>query len=86
VIAETTFARGANAGASGRMVRTERYKYVVYDQGAGREQLFDLKADPHEMNNLATNPEYHTELNEHRTLISAWAAETGDEFPLVQPA
>ena len=86
VIAETTFARGSNSGASGRMVRTERHKYVVYDTGTGREQLFDLKADPNEMNNLAADPEYRAELNEHRKLISEWAAETGDEFPLVQPA
>ena len=85
VIAETTFARGQNYGASGRMVRTERYKYVVYDTGDGREQLFDLEADPNEMNNLAADPEYQPELNEHRKLISEWAAETGDEFPLVRP-
>ena len=86
VIAETTFARGQDYGASGRMVRTERYKYVVYDTGSRREQLFDLNADPNEMNNLAADPEYRPELNEHRKLISEWAAETGDEFPLVRPA
>ena len=85
VIAETTFARGRDSGASGRMVRTERYKYIVYDEGSEREQLFDLGVDPHEMSNLVADPEFEAALNEHRKLILEWAVATYDEFPLVQP-
>ncbi len=86
VIAETTFARGRNGGAAGRMVRTERYKYVVYDTGSRREQLFDLETDPDEISSLAAAPEFQAELNRHRKLLVEWAVKTADEFPLVPPA
>ncbi len=83
VVAETTFGRGRDDGVSGRMLRTERYKYIVYNTGAGREQLFDLEADPGETTNLAEDPAHRSALDEHRILISDWAAETNDRFPLV---
>ena len=86
VVAETTFARGRNSGAAGRMVRTERYKYVVYDTGRRREQLFDLESDPGEIKTLVAEPEYQVELNRHRKLLLEWVASTDDEFPLVRPA
>ncbi len=35
----------------GRMIVTERYKYMRYDEGDHREQLIDLVADPGEMRN-----------------------------------
>ena len=85
VIAETTFGRGRDDGVSGRMIRTKRYKYIVYNTGAGREQLFDLEADPGEITNLAATPAHRSALNQHRKLLSDWAAETNDKFPLVQP-
>jgi len=37
----------------GRMVRTDRYKYMIYSYGARNEQLFDLQRDPEETKNLA---------------------------------
>lgn len=40
-----------------RMVRSERYKLIIYPK-AGEEQLFDLKNDPDERMNLAANPKY----------------------------
>src|SRR5690606_22205162 len=42
----------------GRMVRSERFKYWIYDEGEQRESLFDITADPGEMKDLATLPEY----------------------------
>jgi len=50
----------------GYMLRSERYKYVLYDVGKNREQLIDLENDPGEMKNLATNPTYQDILREHR--------------------
>ncbi len=43
-----------------RTIRTEQYRYTVYPRGTG-EQLFDLKNDPLEINNLAGDPK-HAEL------------------------
>lgn len=40
-----------------RMIRSERYKLIVYPQ-IGEAQLFDLQADPYEMNDLAEDPAY----------------------------
>jgi arylsulfatase A-like enzyme len=37
----------------GRMIVTERYKYMRYDTGENAEQLIDLVADPGEMRNAA---------------------------------
>jgi len=41
-------------------------------------QLFDLDEDPEEMNNLATNPEYASKIEQLRKEIEAWMAEQGD--------
>ena len=55
----------------GYMLRSERYKYVLYDAGENQEQLIDLKEEPGEMNNLATNPAYQNILKEHRECFQA---------------
>ena len=50
----------------GYMVEGERYKYMLYDSGADREQLIDLEKDPGEMKNMATDPDYGDILSEYR--------------------
>ncbi|WP_017259824.1 hypothetical protein [Pedobacter arcticus] len=40
----------------GTAVIAQRYKYIVYDKGDIREQLFDLQQDSGETNNLAVKP------------------------------
>ena len=62
----------------GRIVRSDRYKYILYKKGQNREMLFDMKKDPGEMVNLATNPDYRDILGEHRKLLESWVKETGD--------
>jgi choline-sulfatase len=87
VVSETMFAKGAtNLGATGRMIRTDRYKYCIYDNGEKREQLFDMEKDPGEMNNLVFNNKFKKELNLHRDMITKWAKETNDTaFPYQMP-
>jgi choline-sulfatase len=55
-----------------RMVRTPRFKYIVYSQGERREQLIDMETDPGEMQNLAADPAYAQVLAEHRKYLVHW--------------
>jgi arylsulfatase A-like enzyme len=65
---------------AGRMVRTGRFKYVVYQSGKHREQLIDLEADPGEMLNLAENQKYRDVLEDHRRRLRRWVEQTGDKI------
>lgn len=42
------------------------------------EELYDTDSDPHEINNLAANPKYATELERLRAAHEAWCDETRD--------
>ena len=66
----------------GRMIRTHRYKYIAFSFGARPEMLFDLVADPGEMNNLAGQRSAEAELDRHRALLRRWISETDDDFQL----
>ncbi len=65
---------------AGRMIRTGRFKYVVYEDGEHREQLTDLATDPGEMANLAEDPKYRNVLVEHQRLLHRWVVDTNDEM------
>jgi len=64
-----------------RMIRTDRWKLVHYPQ-IGKHQLFDLAADPDELNDLASGPCRATLMAELRARLEAWQREVGD--PLVK--
>ncbi len=64
----------------GRMVRTDRYKYIVYDSGSPREQLIDLADDPGEMRNLALDPAAADVLRGHRQLLKQWYADNNEKL------
>ncbi|MCH5377958.1 MAG: sulfatase-like hydrolase/transferase, partial [Planctomycetes bacterium] len=80
-MSQTGVVDGIRPRMQGRMVRTERYKYCVYDRGQQRESLVDMQSDPGEMNNLATDPDYRQVLREHRELLARFGKEHND--PLV---
>jgi choline-sulfatase len=85
VVVENDMEQGRSTGdfeavAQGRMIRTERYKYCVYDHGQHRESLVDLQADPGETRNLAGNPEYHQILFDFRDLLASFAKEYNDSL------
>lgn len=69
---------GVKPAPAGRMLRTDRYKYCVYDQGRQRESLVDMRRDPGELVNLAANPDFAGVLAEHRRLLLDWSRATGD--------
>ncbi len=84
VVSETTFGTWkSDFGVKGRMLRTRRYKYIVYNKGQHREQLFDMKEDPGEMVNLAERSSHRNKLKRHRSLLRKWIQETDDSFNTV---
>lgn len=71
--------------ATGRMVRTDRFKYIAYSLGRHREQLFDLDKDAGELSDLSENPEYKFVLAEHRKRLMNWIFEMNDSFNFIDP-
>ena len=71
---------GEKPEPAGRMVRSRRFKYCVFDLGTRRESLIDMKIDPGETNNLAGKKEYKQELERHRQYLREWCRSTNDSF------
>ncbi|MBV8857821.1 MAG: sulfatase [Acidobacteria bacterium] len=53
----------------GRAVRTERFRYVEWDEGRAGAMLFDETKDPHELKNLAEDPAYAKTVQEMKGLL-----------------
>jgi arylsulfatase A-like enzyme len=54
-------------------IRTQRWKFIRYiDTDPPYEQLFDLKTDPREQINLASDPTYRDQLNDLRSRWQRW--------------
>jgi arylsulfatase A-like enzyme len=64
-----------------RSIRDDRWKLIRYPL-VDRTQLFDLKNDPHELNNLAYKPEFNEMLNKMTTLLEKEMSGYADNFPL----
>lgn len=43
------------------------------------EELYDLTKDPHQVNNLASDPKYAGELKKHRDILNTWIKATDDK-------
>jgi arylsulfatase A-like enzyme len=79
VVVETKFAGKQAFGSMGRAVVGKKYKYVLYNWGKHREQLFDLEEDPYEMNNLINSKAHREVLNNHRKKLLDWCKEYEDK-------
>ena len=64
----------------GRMIRTARYKYIVFSHGQRPELLFDLETDPGETQNLAYRGAYEGIVSEHRQRLREEMERTADPF------
>lgn len=81
LVIETDFADNEELlNITGRAVITKDYKYIVYNKGDLKEQLFDLSKDPGEITNLALNPSYKKQLNALRLYLKQWCKKNGDPF------
>lgn len=72
VVTETRF---DGSRTRGWMVRTQRYKYVLYDKGRHREQLFDMERDRGETRNLMMERAYEEVAQQHRDLLARFMEE-----------
>jgi arylsulfatase A-like enzyme len=63
-----------------RAVRTPRWKWIALEK-EGREQLFDLENDPHEMRDLGSEPARAPILAELRRSWDRWLADHGPVQP-----
>tara|TARA_R110001592_G_scaffold363328_1_gene684148 strand:+ start:9337 stop:10680 length:1344 start_codon:yes stop_codon:yes gene_type:complete len=78
VVVETMFDGANSLQTKGRALITKKFKYVIYEQGKNREQLFDLEKDPFEITNLATNARHKKQLVSMRKKLYDWCIKTND--------
>jgi arylsulfatase A-like enzyme len=52
---------------------SKNYRYIRY--GNGDEELYNIKKDPYEWNNIAANPEMSSVIKEHQTMIESQVSE-----------
>ena len=77
----------ANGPARSFMLRTKKYKYMVFPgtNGQKQEMFFDMQADAGEMKNLAAQPALVPEINRHRALLADWNKLTEEASHPIQP-
>ena len=66
-------------------IRGERYKWVTYPMLNDIPELYDLVKDPHEMDNLALDPEYANIAEQMQTALDAEAARIGYTYEVPDP-
>lgn len=66
---DAVFPRIKNMGY--QAARTGRWKYIHYLQLTGSDELYDLQADPYEMNNLIHSPAARAELEKMKATLTS---------------
>ncbi|MBD3254128.1 MAG: sulfatase-like hydrolase/transferase [Candidatus Lokiarchaeota archaeon] len=62
----------------GRALITDRFKYIFNDRDL--DELYDLKVDPYEMNNLIKNEEYSEIIKDMKLRLRKWREKTNDKI------
>jgi arylsulfatase A-like enzyme len=64
----------------GRMIVTNRYKYIWND--GDMDELYDLKDDPFELNNLISKDKYSEILEDLKRRLNVWRQKTNDNITI----
>jgi len=68
-----------------RMILKGDWKLIFYPNAAKKMRLFNIKKDPHEMNDLIDNPEYATKIQELKSEFTELQKEMGDPLNVDKP-
>lgn len=63
-----------------RLIRTPTHKLILWEQPDKKDELYDLRQDPHETHNLAGDAALARSERDLRTRLGAWMTQTGDVF------
>ena len=67
-------------------MKTKEYTTeLLLSSTRAKEELYDLRNDPLELNNLADDPEHSKTLQEMRKTMNRWILDTGDLGQNVEP-
>ena len=61
------------------MIRSEKFKYCVYESADSKESLVDMENDPGEMRNLVDDPKFRDVLVKHRKMLKKWIKLSNDK-------
>lgn len=78
---DTKFPAGKELWKAHAAGKTNAQQQQVFANPCPGEELYMMSRDPDQFNNLATNPDYTTQLNQARVLLAEWAQQTGDTVP-----
>jgi hypothetical protein len=67
-----------------KMVRTREWKYV-HDPMGDRDELYDLVADPWELENVIDNPAHRDVTADMQLRLLDWSIQTEDAVPVPLP-
>ncbi len=70
----------SNHGGKVIMCRSQRYKYVYHWLSSDVDELYDLEADPGELNNLIGDESYREVVDNMKDFIVEWSRETGHRY------
>ena len=59
--------------------KLDEVQSLLFSEVRPEEELYDVNADPHEVKNLAGDPDYAEKLKELRGRLDTWMEETGDQ-------
>jgi arylsulfatase A-like enzyme len=66
----TTMSRNVR-NCQGYTIRTDRYRYTIWDGGEQGSELYDYETDPQELTNLIESPDHADVIKRHKQLMEA---------------